>query len=267
MSLQTWAPSDDPKAHLLILHGYLEHGGRYSELAESLCSKGIAVSAFDFRGHGKSTGERALIRKFKDYHDDLTAALAVVQDKYKDVAKFVLGHSNGGLVAFDYYLLASNTTASGNLKGLILISPYLGMGDKLPWLKFMIAKCLGSLFPSATIASTLTTDQLTSDPIKQKQHDDDPLILKFATLGWGSQVMMTQQRAESVKEITCPSPTLIAYATKDSVADPKLNQEIAERLVAQDKTILPIEGQHEILNEVGRDKLFATIGDWISERI
>ena len=53
-------PETDVTAVLQITHGMTEHMGRYQDFAQYLCARGIAVSGFDLRGHGKHSGDQAV---------------------------------------------------------------------------------------------------------------------------------------------------------------------------------------------------------------
>ena len=64
---QCWLPLDDPKAVLLLAHGFAEHSGRYSHMADYFVERNYAVYALDHRGHGRSDGERVYVEQFSDY--------------------------------------------------------------------------------------------------------------------------------------------------------------------------------------------------------
>jgi acylglycerol lipase len=264
--MQTWSPSsEDPQAHLLVVPGYMDHGGRYYEVGEWLASNGIAVSAIDLRGHGKSGGERALVQKWEEYDFDLEAALAFASVVSGDIPKFLLGHSNGATVILDYFARHPDETLG--LQGVIVTSPWSAPADAIPIVKVWLAKFLGKLFPTGTLASTITVDQLTSDETKQQEHLDDPLLVAYVTLGWASQSLLAQERL--AVQSTFPLPLLYFYATDDQVADPSTNRALGQRLQAfvQDMTLAHTPGQHELLNEPGRQALFMKIVDWIQKRI
>ncbi len=53
--------TDSPVAQVVIVHGYGEHGDRYTRLAERLNAEGISVWANDHRGHGRSEGHRGVV--------------------------------------------------------------------------------------------------------------------------------------------------------------------------------------------------------------
>lgn len=53
-----WQPDEEPQIVLQITHGMTEHSGRYDTLARRLAPLGVAVAAFDLRGHGENPGSR-----------------------------------------------------------------------------------------------------------------------------------------------------------------------------------------------------------------
>ncbi|MEM9493787.1 MAG: alpha/beta fold hydrolase, partial [Myxococcota bacterium] len=88
------------RASALIIHGYMEHCGRYRELAHVLVGAGVSVLSYDMRGHGRAAGQRGYIREFTDYLDDLDAALGQLEVRADAAAAplLLIGHSNGGLI-------------------------------------------------------------------------------------------------------------------------------------------------------------------------
>src|SRR5688572_31125124 len=53
-----WSPDKDIKGVVCLVHGMGEHCNRYEHLGKFLCDNGIALVAYDQRGHGKSEGKR-----------------------------------------------------------------------------------------------------------------------------------------------------------------------------------------------------------------
>ena len=53
-----------PRAVALLVHGYADHSGRYSELVSELNNRGFTCYRFDYRGHGRSEGRRGHIDHF-----------------------------------------------------------------------------------------------------------------------------------------------------------------------------------------------------------
>mmetsp|Transcript_15884 Transcript_15884/g.43875 ORF Transcript_15884/g.43875 Transcript_15884/m.43875 type:complete len:327 (-) Transcript_15884:148-1128(-) len=285
--IQTWSPvaaTTPAKAHVLVVHGYMEHGGRYYELAQYLASRGIAVSCVDLRGHGKSTGDRALIRKWIEYSEDVDAALEHCQSfSTTDAPIYMLGHSNGGTVTLGYAFDNYGSFEDGNMSssflstprvpvaGFIVTCPFLGPANELPPIKIWISKTLGSCFPTlAMSADDVTTQMLTDDVEKQEEHDADGMLLQKFTLGWASQAMIRQEQllneVEVVKDDAFP-PVLFAYAAQDRVSHPKLNESFSLTLQESLKGKVTIKeyatGQHEILNETFRVEAYDMVHQWI----
>ena len=93
---QYWLPDGPPQAVVVIVHGINEHSGRYARLAADLTGRGYAVYAMDLRGHGRSDGERVMVRSFDEYLDDVEDLLQRVAEREPGKTLFLLGHSMGG---------------------------------------------------------------------------------------------------------------------------------------------------------------------------
>jgi alpha-beta hydrolase superfamily lysophospholipase len=116
-----WWHRENPRAVLLIAHGYGEHGACYKRVAESIAERAdLDVIAVDFRGHGRSPGKRGLVRDYDDLTDDLLHTLEWAHQKFAGLDHFVLGHSNGGQVTLRACLRNPERIASwrGTLPGL-----------------------------------------------------------------------------------------------------------------------------------------------------
>ncbi|HYM14251.1 MAG TPA: alpha/beta hydrolase [Dehalococcoidia bacterium] len=60
-----WLPGGAGARDLVIVHGYAEHRGRCEHAGLYFAERGVAVHAYDVRGHGCSGGARVLVRPFK----------------------------------------------------------------------------------------------------------------------------------------------------------------------------------------------------------
>lgn len=265
--VKKWAPKGDdkPKAQLVLFHGYLEHGGRYAEFGTYLASQGITLFAMDCRGHGKSQGQRAYCWSFSQYSLDLEAALTLADPA---APLFVLGHSAGGLVALDY--LRTHDDMSKWWKGVIISSPFLKPAELVPTWKVYASKILAWIAPFLPVpAGEITGEVLTHDEDKRKEHDEDPLNLQTATVGWGYGALKTQDAV--LNTWNPPSagklPLLLCFGGADPVADPTVNRDFFAKLESTDKTVNERKDKfHEILNETDRAELFEEIKNWIVAR-
>jgi alpha-beta hydrolase superfamily lysophospholipase len=96
---RSWTPAASPRAAILVVHGLGEHSGRYASTAAVLAGAGFAVHALDYRGHGRSEGRRVHVDDVDDYVADVQAGLTEARRRSPGVSVFLLGHSQGGLIA------------------------------------------------------------------------------------------------------------------------------------------------------------------------
>ena len=65
LHVRCWSGEASAKALAVVVHGIVEHSGRYAEMAAAFNRAGITVWAADNRGHGRSSavvsGSTALI--------------------------------------------------------------------------------------------------------------------------------------------------------------------------------------------------------------
>jgi pimeloyl-ACP methyl ester carboxylesterase len=74
-------PGAKARAAVLLLHGGLEHGGRYLHVAARLADADLATYLPDLRGHGRSGGRPARIERMSLLVDDLGQMLACVSSR------------------------------------------------------------------------------------------------------------------------------------------------------------------------------------------
>lgn len=123
-----FVPDGQPvQATVLLLHGMAEHHKRYTDFADYLVSHGIAVLAYDQRGHGRTAQNPAELGFFQRTNPverliaDAAAMAAHVARCYPEAPHFLLGHSMGSFVA--RCLLQR---AGGSFRGAVLVGTAAG---------------------------------------------------------------------------------------------------------------------------------------------
>jgi alpha-beta hydrolase superfamily lysophospholipase len=120
---QGWLPEGAARGVLLICHGMGEHSGRYATVVDALVPDGWAVYGLDHRGHGRSTGRRAHVRRYAHFLADYDTFRRTIRARHPDLRPFLLGHSMGGQIALAYAL-----DHQDDLAGLVLSAPALAAG-------------------------------------------------------------------------------------------------------------------------------------------
>jgi alpha-beta hydrolase superfamily lysophospholipase len=253
----------NPRGVLLITHGLGEHGGSYRRSAEKLIqSLPIDILAFDFRGSGRSEGRRGVVRSYEDFSLDLDAANRWASGERPDLPRFLLGHSNGGLVALQTVL-----DRNLGLSGLIVSNPSLRVKARVPTWKRLAAEVLRWIAPGITLRTGLLNDQLTQDREIIAEIDADPLrhsrISPPLYFGMTAAGLDVQARGTEIRV-----PILMILGGSDPIIDPAVNRAFFETLVVEDKTLnVYPEMRHEPLNEVGRDVVMADLIHWLEPRL
>jgi alpha-beta hydrolase superfamily lysophospholipase len=229
-------------------------------VAEELSASGLAVYALDYRGRGKSDGERYYIDKFSEYQDDLDLTVKLARSREPGLPIFILGHSAGGVIACNYVL-----DNQADIAGLICES----FAYKVPAPDFALSvlKGLSHLAPHAHVLK-LKKEDFSRDPKVTRALLDDPLL--------ADEVQPTKTVAEMVRADErlkrdfglFTLPLLIIHGTKDTVTRPEGSQEFYANAGSKDKTLKLYEGYfHDPLNDIGKEAVMADIRSWIGAHL
>ncbi len=250
--------AERPRAALLVSHGLGEHGGRYAALARDLVPRGVAVCAVDHRGHGRSGGGRAYVRRFGEYVDDLEVVRRAVETThFSGLPLLFLGHSLGGLIALRH--LAAHPAA---FRGAILSAPLLGVAVKAPRWKVAAAGTLSKVLPWLPLSNEIDPAELSHDPAYVRSYREDPLNHDKITPRLYSELMAHIGHALAEAD-RLPRPLLFIVPTADTVVDETAVLRFAEALPG-DVTIRRYEGfHHEAHNEVDRARVIDDVASWI----
>jgi alpha-beta hydrolase superfamily lysophospholipase len=258
---QRYLPPAPPRATVAVLHGGGDHSGRYPGITAALVRAGFEVVLPDFRGHGQSDGRRWHVDAFSDYLADLDAFLAKVREGATGRKLFVVGHSQGGLIAALWGLSPGRGVA-----GFVLSSPYLALALRPPALKVLASLLAGRVVPFLPVNVGLDLADLTSDEEMQRWTDRDPLYGRATTPRWFTESKRAQEVVRG-RAAELAYPLLVLVGTADRIADPAAGRAFLAGASSKDKELKSYEGfRHEIFNEVGRERPIADTVSWIATR-
>ncbi|WP_197735722.1 alpha/beta hydrolase [Allostella humosa] len=258
--MRSWQPPAAARAVLVICHGVNSHSGQYLRSAEQFAQAGFAVYALDLRGRGKSEGRRFYVDDIAEYTSDLGHVIRLAKAREPGLPVFLLGHSAGGVVSCTYAL-----DHQRELAGLVCES----FAFKVPAPDFVLAiiKGLSCLAPGLPVL-TLKMKDFTRDPDALRALDADPLTK--GEVQPAKTVAALVRANERLKRdfATITLPVLILHGTADKATVPAGSQMFFDRAGAKDKTLKLYEGHaHDLLNDVGRDRVMADILGWIDARL
>lgn len=247
-------------AVLVVMHGYGEHCRRYDELARHLTKRGHRVCALDARGHGRSSGPRGHVLRFEQYVEDLTAFVAQVAARHSQPV-FLLGHSNGGLIA-----LRAVQRGLAGVRGLVLTSPLLGLRERKKPVPDAVARALSWALPWLPLPNGIQARELTHDLALQAAREGDRWCHGVATPRWYWTATLAGREALAQAE-ALTVPLLLAQGEQDPIVDPALAVQFYERAGCADKQLSLRRGElHEVLNETARAELYGLVAEFIERR-
>lgn len=256
-----WRPADDAAGAVVVVHGFGEHSGRYGHVQEALAARGLASVAFDYRGFGRADGQRAFVLRFADYLDDVARAVAFSRERAPGLPTFLLGHSQGGLVAALYAIERPD-----GLAGSVLTSPAFGASVRIPAWKDGLARVLSGLVPRFSLPTGIPSDGVSRDPEVVRAYDEDPLRARVATARWYTELLSAQARAmEGAPRLSMP--VLVIQAGADRLVSPDASERWTGLVGSDDRRFVRWPGlYHEVMNEPEKGEVLAEIGAWIEER-
>jgi alpha-beta hydrolase superfamily lysophospholipase len=256
--------AQSPRASLLVIHGFAEHGARYGHLVDALGPHGISVMEWDQRGHGKSGGRRVFVESFDQYVADAELAIDLAVQKLP-APLFVVGHSMGGLVAL---LVARKKPAA--VKGWILSNPALKNAVVIPAWKEALARGASKLLPQLAVPSGIPPEHTSRDPAEVAAYAHDPLNSKSATARWYTEFVAAQADVCAHPEALAGLKGLVLLGTGDLIIDHQTTKALVGRIPNQNIELHSYDGfYHELFNEPEADRrtVFADTVAWLQAQL
>ena len=255
---RSWLPPE-PRWAIALVHGYAEHSGRYEELGAWLARRGIAVHAYDHRGHGLSQGRRCHVSHFGELVEDLGRHVEQVREQHPGLPLTVLGHSLGGLVVLTFLVTCQPRLASAVVSGPALVvhmSP----------LRRRLAALMARIWPTLSVASGLDASGISRDPEVVRRYLDDPLVESTATASFGLEMVRaaetTARRGAEVRV-----PLLMLHGEEDPLCSVEGSRRFFAEVTAGGSVLHTYPGlRHEIFNEPEHLQVFQDLLDWLQER-
>ena len=259
---QAWVPSRSrPRAVLVNLHGLGDHSGLYPNLADYIPARGLALYAYDMRGNGRSPGQRAYLRSFQEYRDDLLTFVARVREWEGDRPLFLLGNSLGGLVVLDYAL-----DHAAGLAGVIAAAPPLGRLGVPPVL-MALGRVMSRVVPRFSLQVGMDLTGLARDPSVRETVLADPHFHRRGTARLSTEVTAAiarvQQRAEDLSV-----PVLILHGSADRMVPPEGSRSFFAKLRYADREFREYpEAYHALFADINHAEVLGDLERWLEARI
>ena len=277
-----WEPLVAPRGVILIIHGMVEHIGRYDYFAKKCNESGYVVFGFDLRAHGHTAGTPEKVGKYDgDLFGDCVQDAIFFADRLRErfnLPVVLLGHSYGSfvlqeVVQKDHNYAVAIFSGSANMKGQSSVS--LGKtvakitrcfkGKQAP------AKMIYKLSFGAYGKGFEQNNWLTRDTQIFNKYNEDPFCGNVCSAQFYVSFfehLSKLYNKQNLSQISRISPILITSGECDPVGGK--NHKLVDKLDLLYRSYgLPVTYQlwegarHEILNETNKDEIINWILDYI----
>jgi len=264
LNLNCWK-KEHAIADVIFCHGFMEHSGRYHDLAQYLSEHNINLYGFDARHHGKSSGEpRAYVSDFSKLIQDFKQVFEYYrQDSNRPV--FLFGHSLGGLVVVSFLL--EYKKVQNDIKGVLLSAPLLQPNADMAPILQKLSGFVSALLPKLKTIK-IDSSEISRDPERIEAYDKDPLICRSGIHAKTGDVFLQQMKwvSERFDQLSCPF--IIQHSKSDKLTEHDGSKQLFETAISQDKVFISLdEYKHEIFRDLNSDQVLDDYWTWISERI
>ena len=270
-----------------LVHGMIDHVGRYRHVAEYFVSKGYAFAGNDHLGHGKTAASAEDFGYFADSDGvlmvlrDIHSMNKHLRSEFAGLPIILLGHSMGSFLSRLYVERHPHSISAHIIHGTGGPNPLLGLGNTL--IKWKIL-CRGRRYVSKTIINLAhmgyntrfdksegMTAWLTRDSSMVSDRREDPMTSFYFTLGGYADLFKMLGDSNSKKwfeNYPKELPTLIMSGSADPVGNFGQGPDyVYKQLMVQgvsDVSLKLYDGaRHELFNETNRLEVFADILSWI----
>jgi len=266
LHLEHFVPPGAPRAVIVFTHGFSSYGAPFRHVAQALVEAGCAVTLYDARGHGHSTGQRGYVRDFADYVDDLARVVARAREPFPGVPLVLMGHSQGGAITLDYLLTGVSEERPRPICAVV-VTPMLEIIVPIPWYKRVVNALFGPLFPRLAVPNGITADMASRNDVIRAAFPRDPLIHHVATARWFRTAGEAQRRIRAAAPHLAV-PTLLVTAGADRIVSAAAQDDFARAAPAQllEQRRYPAL-YHEVFMEPERDRVIADVVSWVVSRL
>jgi acylglycerol lipase len=260
MPLTIWGPPD-PKAVILAVHGYGDHGrSTFSDAAAAWAARGIATLAIDQRGFGRNPS-RGFWPGADGLIADAVAVSAQIRQRYPCVPLVVVGHSMGGGVVL--------AAAAHGLRadGIVLAAPAIWGGEHLNPIHRMAAWTAAMVAPEHRFTGEGIVSIQASDNIEAlRAMRDDPLYIGQPSARELLGLVRVTDRAEAVAALV-ETPALLLLGEKDQIVPNDRVGRVFATLRGPKRTIAYPEGWHLLFRDLQAPKVWRDVADWTLSRV
>lgn len=283
---------EKPKAVMMFAHGKSEYFERYEGFAKFLCDNGIAFCGNDHIGHGKSVAneemygyfgeERGYINMVRDLH----RMRKIVDKKFPNLPKILMGHSMGSFLARIYLAKYSEDKqdaaiimgTTGSMPGSPIFSKMIDILEKLKGSETRQdagEKLFAKIYGLRVENKRTPNDWLSRDLENVDRFNADPLCQHpFTMAGFRDlmDAMLFCNSAPVIESTPIDVPIMFMSGDMDPIGEygdgvRKAVSLYEKRGCDVRKVHIYTDARHELLFELNRDEVLNDILEFINDII
>ncbi len=281
-----YLPEVSPKGLFHVVHGMIEHIGRYDGFMREMAQNGYVVFGYDHLGHGKTgavNNDFGFISKKDGWVrlvDDVSVFGNTVKESYKGLPYYLMGHSMGSFIVrlaaakypdlYDKLIIMGtggpNPATGAGIAITSIAKTFKGEKNPLP----LIDKTAFGSYNSHFAEENDPKSWLTKDiSVRDKNRADPYCNFDFSVSAMGDLLRLTKNcnSTKWYKEISKDKPILLVSGKDDPVGDySKGVCAVYDRLQASGADVhmkIYENCRHEILNDTCRDEVISDIMKFI----
>ncbi len=260
---------ENSDVEILIVHDACEYHARHFHLPAYLDEKSkikMTFTWFDLKGHGLSSGTRGHVEVIDEYVDDLKEMILKSQNRRRGKKIVLLGHGLGATLILKLFK-KYESEISPIISGCVFSNPYVRFKVEVPSMIRLLMKKWPEAVGKIRLPHNFTGQEVTKDQRERDIFNGDPLVNHHMTINLFRE-MFKLSRSIRGTSYFFDIQSLFLLGGNDPYTD-------------SEKTILFLKGMskdkvdykkydkmgHDLFNEVGRDKLFEDVYNWINKAI
>lgn len=246
---------EKPVGSLCVVHGFGEHGGRYTPMAQALNAVGWNVYALDNRGHGHSEGKRGHTPSYELLLSDVEELLKSVRASFTDLPIVLFGHSMGGNIVGNYMLRMN----SNEIAAFILSAPWFRLAVAPPAWRLKMGEFILKIAPALQQSQPVDPTTLSKLEEEQRAYQNDPLVHGKISPGLFFSIRQAGEWALDHTE-KLKKPGLVYHGSADTLIDLEASKIFAQKTGEKGVEWWEVAGaRHEPHNDDEREEVHRRI--------
>ncbi len=274
LNLKIYEPETPNGTCFFIMHGMVEHLGRYVDLIDFLLKNGITVSGFHYPGHGTNQPLGIMDKSMIDViEQSVIEAQRLLKEQYNMNVIIHFAHSLGTFFTRNMVnsLDVNHIILSG--AGVVDAKKIKSTQSIIKYLSLIISKKRTSMFFCNLVFSDFMKpferknglEFISSIEEEQKKYIVDPLCGGAISIGFIEMLLELSFRVSKKEENgeSISTPITLMSGKEDSVGN--MGEAIVrlgdyfKKTNTKNTEVQFFEGRHEILNDISKDQMMESI--------